>query len=407
MRHAVRFCIILVGLNLAAGCGLEVIDSRDAEQEPQREVIGYKAPAPTTGTPPSQDQPEQPASDPPANEDPEEDPDPETDPVPDPQDPVEATIEALYAGDPDTNIGWIGGACLAQADCDYDSGVCWPDPGGYPDGMCTSPCDLYCPDREQGTDTVTFCVEVESEADGTCVSRCNFDLLVDGCRQGYACVPAQRHTEPATIKSACLPAAPDHVPPAHCYAELLVDDVLIDSWNVGASLAAEKLCWVEAPLRLESPVHSIPFRQKYAEAPTPLKVNCRMAQALRDFATLLVARDVVEVVHIGTYNCRTIAGTNRLSQHAFGNAIDLSEFVRTDGMIFDVEDHWEHDTDFPETEQGQFLLDLAYAMAGVFNVVLTPNFNEAHANHFHVDLSPGKSLLKGGPSHYLGPNTGH
>jgi len=31
---------------------------------------------------------------------------------------------------------------------------------------------------------------------------------------------------------------------------------------------------------------------------------------------------------------------------------------------------------------------------GVWNIVLTPNYNDAHRNHFHVDLTPDADTIK-------------
>ena len=32
----------------------------------------------------------------------------------------------------------------------------------------------------------------------------------------------------------------------------------------------------------------------------------------------------------------------------------------------------------------------------MWNIVLTPNYNADHRNHFHVDLTPGADLIRGG-----------
>jgi len=45
----------------------------------------------------------------------------------------------------------------------------------------------------------------------------------------------------------------------------------------------------------------------------------------------------------------------------------------------------------PQTKRGKFLLDAVCALwkERIFNTVITPNYNEGHANHFHLDLRPG------------------
>src|SRR5262245_60832403 len=62
-------------------------------------------------------------------------------------------------GDPsgdDINAGFIGGGCGSDADCDYEGGTCLDDGDGFPGGMCTAPCALYCPDMAGAV--TTFCI---------------------------------------------------------------------------------------------------------------------------------------------------------------------------------------------------------------------------------------------------------
>ncbi len=116
----------------------------------------------------------------------------------------------------------------------------------------------------------------------------------------------------------------------------------------------------------------------------------------------------MEVGHIGTYNCRLIAGTNDFSMHGLALAIDLKWFRSSAGRVYDVEDHWEHDTANPQTERGRVLYEIAQAMYDerIFNIVLTPNFNAGHDNHFHVDLTPGAHYIgsEDGWEGFIGPN---
>ncbi len=47
-----------------------------------------------------------------------------------------------------------------------------------------------------------------------------------------------------------------------------------------------------------------------------------------------------------------------------------------------------------ETGADAFLHDIVCAMyaAGVWNIALTPNYNIAHRDHFHLDLTPGEEF---------------
>ncbi|HET7805019.1 MAG TPA: extensin family protein [Pseudolabrys sp.] len=92
---------------------------------------------------------------------------------------------------------------------------------------------------------------------------------------------------------------------------------------------------------------------------------------------------VVEIKQISSYSCRGMvgAGGSGISEHAFGNAIDIAAFTFADGRRVTVQDGW-HGT--PE-EQG-FLRDVHLAACDNFTTVLAPGYNAAHYNHIHVDL---------------------
>lgn len=86
----------------------------------------------------------------------------------------------------------------------------------------------------------------------------------------------------------------------------------------------------------------------------------------------------------GSFSCRNIAGTGRLSQHAFGNAIDVSGFRLEDGRLIDVKTHWEK-----RGKERKFLRRVHSGACDLFSVTLGPDYNAAHADHFHLDQGPG------------------
>ena len=100
--------------------------------------------------------------------------------------------------------------------------------------------------------------------------------------------------------------------------------------------------------------------------------------AMRWFGT-----PVTEIKQISAYSCRGMvgAGGSGISEHAFGNALDIAAFTFADGRRITVQDGWRG---APE-EQG-FLRDVHLAACDHFNTVLAPGYNAAHYNHIHVDL---------------------
>jgi hypothetical protein len=92
---------------------------------------------------------------------------------------------------------------------------------------------------------------------------------------------------------------------------------------------------------------------------------------------------VTEIKQISAYSCRGMvgSGSSHISEHAFGNALDIAGFTFADGRKIMVQDGWRGS---PE-EQG-FLHDVQLYACETFTTVLAPGYNAAHYNHIHVDL---------------------
>lgn len=92
---------------------------------------------------------------------------------------------------------------------------------------------------------------------------------------------------------------------------------------------------------------------------------------------------VAEIKQISAYSCRGMNGNPHahISEHAFGNALDIAAFVLADGRRVTVKDGWRG---MPE-EQG-FLRDVQSGACAHFTTVLAPGSNVYHYDHIHVDL---------------------
>ena len=95
------------------------------------------------------------------------------------------------------------------------------------------------------------------------------------------------------------------------------------------------------------------------------------------------------VHHMGTYSCRRQRGngSGRWSEHAFANAWDIGAFELADGRLIRVVTDWDGD----DADHRAFLRDARVQACRVFNVVLSPDYNAAHADHFHVDMGPSSA----------------
>lgn len=73
--------------------------------------------------------------------------------------------------------------------------------------------------------------------------------------------------------------------------------------------------------------------------------------------------------------------SGRRSQHATANAIDIASFRLADGREISVARHWGGDD-----PAGRFLAAAHEAACGRFASVLGPDYNAAHADHFHLEM---------------------
>ncbi len=106
--------------------------------------------------------------------------------------------------------------------------------------------------------------------------------------------------------------------------------------------------------------------------------------AVSPAARQYLGSDVVRIETMGTYSCRNVNGgrSGKLSQHAFGNAVDISAFVLKDGRRVSVLNGWRG-----ERGEQQFLRRLHQSACKRFGTVLGPDYDNAHANHFHFDMA--------------------
>lgn len=123
-----------------------------------------------------------------------------------------------------------------------------------------------------------------------------------------------------------------------------------------------------------------------ADAQATCAVNAGLALWLRHgvqpAAREILGSRVVAIEHLGTHNCRRIGGGEKgaWSEHATGNAIDIAAFVLADGRRIRVLTGWKKDV-----PTAAFLRRARDSACDVFGTVLSPDYNAAHADHFHLD----------------------
>ena len=108
-----------------------------------------------------------------------------------------------------------------------------------------------------------------------------------------------------------------------------------------------------------------------------------IAEAVQPAAMRWFGSPVIEIKQISAYSCRGMNGNPNahISEHAFGNALDVAAFTLADGRRISVREGWHGLAE----EQG-FLRDVQGAACQRFNTVLAPGSNVYHYDHIHVDL---------------------
>ena len=161
--------------------------------------------------------------------------------------------------------------------------------------------------------------------------------------------------------------------------------------NAVAYTPAEPGAHTDPSCRIDTPVR---VSRVEAALSRPAVMSCALAARLDRFAREVVprlaaadlGRPVSRIEHLGAYSCRRSTGRHdRLSEHAFGLAIDISGFRLADGSLVSVERDW-----WPPGPKRNFLHHVAQSACGYFSVVLTPDSNRDHFNHMHFDIGPDR-----------------
>lgn len=147
-------------------------------------------------------------------------------------------------------------------------------------------------------------------------------------------------------------------------------------------------CFVPDPWSVSS-VGSVEFSQ-------PATLNCGMVEPLygwledevqpaaqRAFGESVIGADIA-----ASYSCRARNNARgaKMSEHGYGNAIDISAFTLESGRKVAVLGGWRG-----SSEESQFLRRIHGEACGEFRTVLGPNSGRAHRDHIHLDQQNRKS----------------
>lgn len=122
------------------------------------------------------------------------------------------------------------------------------------------------------------------------------------------------------------------------------------------------------------------------------ELNCQMAEAAARFAANTIqpaakaelGANLKSVGQASAFVCRPRHGGGKLSEHAFGNALDIASFTLSNGRRIDV-------GPVPPEKDAKFLNAVRKAACGPFKTVLGPGSDTDHSLHLHLDLAPRRN----------------
>jgi hypothetical protein len=108
-----------------------------------------------------------------------------------------------------------------------------------------------------------------------------------------------------------------------------------------------------------------------------------LTEVVQPAAAMYFGSSVVEVKS-GSYSCRPRNSQRgaRMSEHSFGNALDVMAFRLADGREVTVVRGWRG-----APEEQEFLREVFVGACDYFSTVLGPGSDAFHYDHFHLDLA--------------------
>jgi hypothetical protein len=167
-----------------------------------------------------------------------------------------------------------------------------------------------------------------------------------------------------------------------------------------AALTARKVAW--KPATRPGIAHGVeitgPLGGVTLSSPSgPLVIDCSLAISLDEAGRYLRNVGIDAVTFSSAYSRRLVRGTNRPSKHSYGLALDVQAFSGPDLGTIAVDRDYEQGLGdsvdclgHPLTQGGATLklLQCQLARSGLFYLVLSPDYDDAHHDHFHLEVKP-------------------
>ena len=147
-------------------------------------------------------------------------------------------------------------------------------------------------------------------------------------------------------------------------------------------------------VQVDGPIGGVTYT---SDAHAPLVLDCSLVVSLAEAGRYLTELGIDHATYSSAYQVRNVRGTNHRSKHSFGLALDVHTFSGPDLGTLSVERDFEQglgdDVDCigaPLTEGGATLkiLECQLVRSGLFYLVLNPDYDADHYNHYHLEARP-------------------
>lgn len=146
-------------------------------------------------------------------------------------------------------------------------------------------------------------------------------------------------------------------------------------------------CGLEHPFRISALANGEVSIQPAAKLGCPMNValNTWVREVVQPAAMANYGQPVVGLKNIASYGCRTRNNKRGapLSEHSFGNGLDIKAFYLADGREIDIRKLWHKGS----PQDRNFLRAAHGGACGTFKTVLGPGSDGYHEDHFHLDLA--------------------
>ncbi len=150
-------------------------------------------------------------------------------------------------------------------------------------------------------------------------------------------------------------------------------------------------CRVEDAVRLEGGQDLLSMTPRSVAPSCPVMIGMLIwqNQVVQAQAQEIFGQRVARIETFGSFSCRRMYDRSEgaWSEHATADAIDIGAFVLADGTRISVLGDWAGEGDSGEGDKALFLRQVRDGACDLFSTVLSPEYNAAHADHFHFDMA--------------------